>query len=177
MIQSQNELQHHGILGMRWHVRRYQNKDGSLTPAGKKRADKLAKKYEKTTGRNITDHKELSAPKHKPLSEMTNEEVQARIDRLRLEQTLASLTPKQVSKGEAFAKWAKDKGIYAADTLYKNAMIPYMEKKLKEAIGLNAKNTSQALKKEADDWENRKKIAKAKTEVARETENLKKLKK
>lgn len=31
------ELSHHGIKGMKWGVRRYQNKDGSLTPAGKKR--------------------------------------------------------------------------------------------------------------------------------------------
>ena len=30
-------LYHHGIKGMKWGVRRYQNKDGSLTPAGKKR--------------------------------------------------------------------------------------------------------------------------------------------
>ena len=28
---------HHGILGMKWGVRRYQNKDGSLTPKGKAR--------------------------------------------------------------------------------------------------------------------------------------------
>lgn len=31
------ELYHHGIKGQRWGVRRYQKKDGSLTPAGKKR--------------------------------------------------------------------------------------------------------------------------------------------
>lgn len=32
-------IEHHGILGQRWGVRRFQNKDGSLKPAGKKRYD------------------------------------------------------------------------------------------------------------------------------------------
>ncbi len=32
-----NELYHHGILGQKWGVRRYQNYDGSLTSAGKQR--------------------------------------------------------------------------------------------------------------------------------------------
>ena len=31
-----DELYHHGVKGMKWGFRRYQNKDGSLTPAGKK---------------------------------------------------------------------------------------------------------------------------------------------
>ena len=34
------ELQHHGVKGMKWGVRRYQNSDGSLTPAGKNRYDR-----------------------------------------------------------------------------------------------------------------------------------------
>lgn len=37
---SNSELYHYGVKGMKWGVRRYQNKDGSLTSAGKKRYDR-----------------------------------------------------------------------------------------------------------------------------------------
>ena len=49
-----NELYHHGIKNMKWGIRRFQNKDGSLKPAGKKRYDKeVAKlKAEKKKLRN-----------------------------------------------------------------------------------------------------------------------------
>ena len=44
---SENELYHWGVKGMHWGVRRYQNKDGTLTPAGKKRLSKEASNYYK----------------------------------------------------------------------------------------------------------------------------------
>lgn len=43
-----NDLQHWGVQGMRWGIRRFQNKDGTLTTAGKKR---YAKEEEKLKNR------------------------------------------------------------------------------------------------------------------------------
>lgn len=56
-------LAHHGVLGMKWGVRRYQNRDGSLTAEGRERFSKVAndprlqqkdtKKYIKITSRHL----------------------------------------------------------------------------------------------------------------------------
>lgn len=72
------ELYHHGILGQKWGVRRYQNKDGSLTAEGRrhvganeKSGPKLFKLKTKT---NVTVPKEVNKLVKKDISEKEQEE-------------------------------------------------------------------------------------------------------
>ena len=48
-----NELTHHGIFGQKWGVRRFQNRDGTLTPKGEARRDKKDNKWAETKGEKI----------------------------------------------------------------------------------------------------------------------------
>lgn len=94
---------HYGILGMKWGIRRYQNKDGSLTPAGKKRLEKLDKEREALTG-NQSSKDSSSSSSTKKVSEMSDEELRNAVTRLQLEQRYKELKPRHVSAGKRFVK-------------------------------------------------------------------------
>lgn len=95
---ERSELKHWGIKGMKWGVRRYQNKDGSLTPAGKKRYSDGSTSSSSTSKSSQTSQQ----PKKKTVSEMSDQELRDTVNRLRLEQDYAKLNPEKVSRGKKF---------------------------------------------------------------------------
>lgn len=144
-MRYENSLQHWGIEGMKWGVRRYQNKDGTLTEAGKKRysrdiqENKSKKKDSRIdtsnpdprrwaredlerTGRVIDATSKIvrqaqdverstvpkSTKKRLDLSNMTDKELQDRINREMLERRYNDLfAPEEtptVSKGRTTAR-------------------------------------------------------------------------
>lgn len=196
MESNELELYHHGILGQKWGVRRYQNKDGSLTSAGRKkygtvtnfnkvqaakkraegpskeqvarakanaRTQKEIDKYNKKAGvksKTKTSSSSDSKPKIKSISEMSDDEIRSKINRIKLENELKSLTPQQVSKGKKFVSTMLNDVIAPAA---KNVGKQFAEKKMKEMLGLDekeAKDASKELQKMAQEYENRQKIDK-----------------
>lgn len=93
ILTSNGELYHWGVKGQKWGVRRYQNKDGTLTPAGKKRR--------KDTFNWSDDAKEAARIKKKSVNEMSNAELQKLNNRQNLERQHAQLNPGAVRRGIA----------------------------------------------------------------------------
>ena len=102
-----DELQHHGIKGQKWGVRRFQNADGSLTTAGKRRASATKKR---------TDAKNRGT--------LTNAQLKQKIERLQLEKQLRELTNAEVNSGRVYAqKILKDVGSKVLTTAASGALL------------------------------------------------------
>lgn len=185
-----SELYHHGIKGMKWGIRRTREQLGYKTsPKKKKRSPndesavtKTVKKAGKAIGTAASNAnakrkerkeeerrtKEARARneklKNKPISDMTDEELRQKIARIQLENQYKALNPKKVSAGEKFAKTVLNDVIAPAA---KNAGRQYLEKSLKKYLGLDEKQVDELskLRKEAEEWGYRSKIATAKRVV------------
>ena len=126
----QNELTHHGIKGMKWGIRRFQNKDGSLTPAGRRRYDDGIndKQYDKADVKKQTksNEKTYKIPKNKSLHRLQLEEKyrkqglsqeqaeQQAAKRIRTEKYVAAAAAVTVASCVAYAKY---KG-YTSDKIF-----------------------------------------------------------
>ena len=87
-----NSLYHHGIKGQRWGVRRFQNKDGSLTTAGKSRqykhdAKQFKREYRRSKLRRLISSNKNYENSARALKGVVNEVAE---DRAMLFKTAAS---------------------------------------------------------------------------------------
>lgn len=179
-----NELQHWGIKGQKWGVRRYQNSDGTLTAAGKKRYNKeLAKLREekkvlenkrKTQAKidkldamrkEIDDIKSGKKPAaesgKKSIKDMTDEELTNAINRARLEKDYRDTHPEVVTRGQRFINKLKDGAVDKSADLAINIGHDYIDKVARDTLGLNKKDDmseSEKLAQKLKDLKNQKEI-------------------
>lgn len=98
-----NELMHYGVPGMKWGVRRTPAQLGRKKTSSSKSLFEKKKPKPKPKAKSESSKKE-TAPKKKSVKEMSDEELNAAISRLQLEQRYKELSPQKVSTGKAVAK-------------------------------------------------------------------------
>ena len=111
---ANNELTHYGVLGMKWGKRRYQNADGSLTPAGKKR---YRKEYDAVKADQTLSERSKTANSVTPLIDSYNANYYNKkaTDKLNLllkkigDEGVSQLDADVIAEGEKFANEAKNK--------------------------------------------------------------------
>lgn len=124
---SSDELYHHGIKGQKWGRRRFQNEDGSLTPAGKERYDDdgpSEKKKEYKIPENKSLHRLKLEDKYAAKGMSQKEAEQAAAKRIRGEQYVAAAAVVTVAACIAYNKhknYNTDK-VLSADTQFQRIL-------------------------------------------------------
>lgn len=142
-----DELYHHGILGMRWGIRRTKSQLGYKTGNGKKRQgdDSDAEGKASSSGK--------SGGSKKSVTNMTDDELRNHINRLQmerqyldLEKQISAYTPQQISRGKKFMKsMEKDVITPALKDAGKNLLTKFLNKKGAELLGLDEKKTKDSM--------------------------------